>query len=107
MISTHILDTSLGKPASNVNVILEKQTGSDWIQIKSDTTNPDGRIRFECDPIAGNYRLTFDVVSYFKKQGLESFFLAIPVAFQIIDLNRTYHVPLLLNPFGFSTYRGS
>jgi hydroxyisourate hydrolase len=107
MISTHILDTSLGMPAKDVRVVLEKFDGSTWVVLFTDKTNIDGRIVFGTLAISGNYRLTFDTVEYFKKNNQDSFFLDTPVAFKITDTNRKYHVPLLLNPYGYSTYRGS
>lgn len=107
MISTHILDINLGMPAKDVIVTLEKLTGTLWSQVKQDRTNTDGRINFECPYENGQYRLTFDIENYFKKQNLNPFFLAVPVAFKITDVSRKYHVPLLLSPYGYSTYRGS
>lgn len=107
MISTHILDINIGTPAKDVQVILEKYNGSLWSLVKQDKTNSDGRIVFDCPFEAGQYRLSFQIEDYFKGQKLESFFLSIPVAFNITDTNRKYHVPLLLSPFGYSTYRGS
>lgn len=107
MISTHILDTSLGMPASDVRVVLEKFNGTLWAVLFSETTNADGRIAFKTESVAGEYRLTFDTVDYFKRNNQEAFFLNTPVAFKITDINRKYHVPLLLNPYGYSTYRGS
>lgn len=107
MMSTHVLDTSLGNPASGVQVQLEKQSGNDWTQLASETTNADGRIVFQCPYEAGTYRLIFQVDAYFKKNQIASFFTVIPVTFQITDTTRKYHVPLLLNPYGYSTYRGS
>jgi 5-hydroxyisourate hydrolase len=105
MISTHILDTTKGVPAAHVRVTLEKQTQDSWKEIGSDQTNSDGRIVYSCPPEAGVYRLTFHIEDYFK--GEESFFLNTPVVFKITNTNRKYHVPLLLNPYGYSTYRGS
>lgn len=107
MISTHILDTSLGNPAAQVKVSLERETGGSWKEISKQTTNADGRIAFNNAAESGTYRLVFDIESYFKAQGKEPFFLAVPVTFKITDVSRKYHVPLLLNPFGYSTYRGS
>lgn len=107
MISTHILDTSLGNPAANVPVILEKKSGGAWQTLATEKTNNDGRIVFSTSAEAGVYRLTFQVEEYFQKNNLKPFFLDAPVTFQITDTNRKYHVPLLLNPFGYSTYRGS
>lgn len=107
MISTHILDINLGTPAKDVNVTLEKLSGATWSAVKHDQTNADGRINFECPFEEGQYRLTFEIENYFKKQNLTPFFLAVPVAFSITDTKRKYHVPLLLSPYGYSTYRGS
>jgi 5-hydroxyisourate hydrolase len=107
MISTHILDTSLGQPAAGVSVQLEKAEGENWSSIGRETTNADGRISFQCPSEVGTYRLMFQVDPYFKSQQVASFFTQIPVLFRITDTKRKYHVPLLLNPFGYSTYRGS
>jgi 5-hydroxyisourate hydrolase len=107
MISTHILDTSLGKTAENVQVILEMKIGNSWKILFEDKTNSDGRVVFNVEKISGEYRLTFDIEEYFKNNKQESFFLNVPVAFKIIDVSRKYHVPLLLNPYGYSTYKGS
>jgi 5-hydroxyisourate hydrolase len=107
MISTHILDTSLGNPAAEVRVTLEKRVNHDWQEIDVNLTNADGRIVFNSPFAAGDYRLLFDVEEYFSKLKQESFFLRVPVVFKITDTTRKYHVPLLLNPYGYSTYRGS
>ena len=107
MISTHILDINLGSPAKDVFVTLEKQNSNQWNLVKKYKTNSDGRINFDCPFEPGQYRLTFQIEDYFKQQKQDSFFLAVPVAFQITDTTRKYHVPLLLSPFGYNTYRGS
>lgn len=107
MISTHILDTTLGLPAKNVRVVLEKYVGETWNILFIDHTNEDGRIAFPTEHTPGNYRLTFNTVEYFQKQNVDCFFLDTPVAFKITDIKRKYHVPLLLNPYSYSTYRGS
>ena len=107
MISTHILDTSLGFPAKEVSVTLEKEVNGKFTLLQKEKTNSDGRISFDCPYEPGTYRLTFDVVNYFREQGQDSFFQATPVSFKIKDTNRKYQVPLLLNPYGYSTYRGS
>ena len=119
MISTHVLDTSLGHPAQGIPVELAifegkqedtKKAESEtrhWRVIQSDVTNDDGRISFNCDAAAGTYRLKFKVEDYFKQQQLQAFFVVVPVIFSISDTSRRYHVPLLLNPFGYNTYRGS
>ena len=107
MISTHILDTSVGSPAANVKVTLEKRVNHDWQEIETSLTNTDGRIVFNSPYETGDYRLLFDVEEYFSKLKQESFFLKVPVVFKITNTERKYHVPLLLNPYGYSTYRGS
>ena len=107
MISTHILDTSAGNPAKDVRVSLEKRVDNEWIAVDSNFTNTDGRIVFNCPYEKGVYRLLFEIEEYFTKNGQKSFFLTTPVVFQIEDTARKYHVPLLLNPYGYSTYRGS
>lgn len=107
MISTHILDTSIGNPAAGVKVTLEKEVNGQWTILANAQTNDDGRHAFDIPFEPGNYRLQFYTTDYFKKSKQESFFLDTPVAFAINDTNRKYHVPLLLNPFGYSTYRGS
>lgn len=107
MISTHILDTSLGQPAANVEVELALYNNNDWQKVDYNTTNLDGRIVFNCQPQPGTYRLKFKIESYFSKNKIDAFFVVAPVVFKIVDVNRKYHIPLLLNPFGYSTYRGS
>jgi 5-hydroxyisourate hydrolase len=105
MITTHILDTSLGRPAESVGVRLQKKDGSQWKDISHGKTNADGRFSFEGEKSPGTYQIIFEIENYF--QGREFFFLNTPVVFKITDTQRKYHVPLLLNPFGYSTYRGS
>jgi 5-hydroxyisourate hydrolase len=107
MISTHVLDTSVGHPAAGISVELAKQSGEDWTHVDTDRTNDDGRIVFDCPAVAGTYRLLFHTGEYMKKHRTEGFFPSVPVIFTVHDTNRKYHVPLLLSPFGYSTYRGS
>lgn len=104
MISTHILDTTKGLAAKDVRVTLEKKE-KEWKELQTSLTNADGRIVFDCPKETGIYRLTFFVEDYFK--GQEHFFLNTPVVFEIKSTDRKYHVPLLLNPYGYSTYRGT
>ena len=111
-ISTHILDTSRGKPAAGVTVILEmKGKSGDWSKVASATTDPDGRINSlfpEGVPLEkGMYRLTFETASYFRSVQTESFYPYVQIAFEVKESSAHYHVPLLLSPFGYSTYRGS
>lgn len=105
MISTHILDTTKGTPAANVTVVLEKKTGEDWKFIASEKTNSDGRIVYDCPKETGDYRLTFYIEDYY--QGQDHFFLNTHIAFRVKSTDRKYHVPLIVNPFGLSSYRGS
>lgn len=107
MISTHILDTSIGFPAKDVSVELAKHDGDKWVDLSVQKTNSDGRISFDVPFEKGVYRLKFKTEDYFKRQGVEAFFPVSPVVFNITDTSRKYHIPLLLNPFGYSTYRGS
>ena len=107
MISTHVLDTTRGLPASGISVSLEKKTGDFWKSIAVEKTNADGRIVFNSAPESGTYRLHFQTAPYFQQNKVECFFPDVPVIFTITDTSRKYHVPLLLNPYGYSTYRGS
>ncbi len=107
MISTHILDLQTGQPAENVTVILEKENNTVWSVLSDQKTNSDGRIKFDVSTEAGVYRLQFKISDYLKANGSEPFFIEAPVTFEINDTTRNYHVPLLLSPYGYSTYRGS
>ena len=110
-ITTHILDTSKGKPAQQVQIILEKpnKDGS-WTVLGKGETNADGRLpgllSAETKLEPGVYRLVFDTASYFKAQGEKAFYPSVTITFETTDASH-YHVPLLLNPYGYSTYRGS
>jgi 5-hydroxyisourate hydrolase len=111
-ISTHILDTALGKPADAVNVILELQNPDEsWTTLSEAWTDDDGRVKpfflVETHLDAGTYRLVFDVESYYSRLDTDSFYPQVTVVFRIGDAQQHYHVPLLISPFGFSTYRGS
>lgn len=109
MISTHILDTSRGVTANGVRVQLTKYEiqNDSWTEISSELTNADGRIEFKCPAEPGVYRLKFEIGEYFKLNKIQPFFVIAPVVFRIDDTTRKYHIPLLLNPYGYSTYRGS
>jgi len=112
-ITTHVLDTSRGCPAGGIVVALEIQntvTGS-WKKLAIGTTNSDGRIpdllpeNFALQ--SGQYRLTFESGQYFRALGVQGFYPQVTVTFEIQDASQHFHVPLLLSPFGYSTYRGS
>ena len=106
-LSTHVLDTALGKPAQGIKVTLERADDL----IGSGTTDADGRVRDlhkkEAPLGEGNYQLTFYVAEYFSKTGRETLFPEIIVTCRVSGGDDHYHVPLLLSPFGYSTYRGS
>lgn len=103
-LSTHVLDTSLGKPAEGIRVTLLR---GDQV-VGEGTTDADGRARdFTSSLEAGDYRLRFEVHPYFRTTGREAFYRVITIDFVIRAAGEHYHVPLLLSPFGYSTYRGS
>jgi 5-hydroxyisourate hydrolase len=106
-LSTHVLDTALGRPAQGIRVTLEHEGKI----IGSGTTDADGRARDLQEKDArladGDYLLRFSVADYFSRNGRETFYPEIVVNFHITGGVEHYHVPLLLSPFGYSTYRGS
>jgi 5-hydroxyisourate hydrolase len=103
-ISTHVLDTARGRPAADVPVTLERAGGDGWEPAGDGRTDADGRVR-ELAPVqAGRYRLTFDTAAYL---GEEAFYPQVAVEFRVAEGEERYHVPLLLSPYGYSTYRGS
>ncbi len=110
-ITSHILDTSLGRPANDVPVSLHQQTGDSWLTLGSASTNEDGRISDfgTADTVlaAGVYKITFKLSEYYQRQQTKSFYPYAEVVFEISGDGQHYHVPLLLNPYGYSTYRGS
>ena len=111
-ITTHILDTSTGRPASGVEVVLDvHHDPAGWSELGRGETDADGRLRTLLTagaPLAaGLYRLTFHTRRYFERSGLQSFYPHVIVVFEVVVGEPHYHVPLLLSPFGYSTYRGS
>ena len=110
-ITTHVLDTSAGRPAAGVAVKLEVRMPDRWVTLAERTTDAVGRARdllaegSRLDP--GTYRLTFATGAYFAARGGSTFFPEATVTFEVKDGGQHYHVPLLLSPFGYSTYRGS
>jgi 5-hydroxyisourate hydrolase len=114
-LTTHILDTALGKPAAGITVVLFQQDAAEpvttgWRQIVIGTSDDDGRLsnllKKEDVLEQGVYKLRFETKEYFEKQGVMTFYPFVEISFTI-NLDEHYHVPLLLNPFGYSTYRGS
>lgn len=111
-ITTHVLDTSRGRPAAGVAISLEaRDDDGTWSFVGSGSTDDDGRLRTLIPSgvalEARVYRITFDTGRYFEKLGVEGFYPEASIVFQVRDPSQHFHVPLLLNPFGYSTYRGS
>jgi len=98
-ITTHVLDTARGKPAANLRITLRR--GDEVLY--DGTTDPDGRARLLPSAEPGTYALTFETGAY----NPDGFFPSVTIAFRITNAEQHYHVPLLLSPFGYSTYRGS
>ena len=112
-ITTHVLDTAQGRPAAGVAIVLERQDddGDGWTRLGDGKTDDDGRLRTLLKPDhalqPGTYRIEFDTGAYFAASGTKGFYPRVQVAFTITAPDEHYHVPLLLNPYGYSTYRGS
>ncbi len=111
-ITTHILDTALGCPAAGVALQLDKVDASgQWVTLASGTTNSDGRVAdlLPSDHVLqpGCYRMRFQTGGYFARNKSAGFYPYADVVFEITDTKSHYHIPLLLSPFGYSTYRGS
>ena len=118
-ITTHVLDTSLGRPAVGVPIHLYQQVkseqvdseGEKWEKLGCGITNSDGRIakllNREMPLPAGVYRMHFDIKSYFASAQQKTFYPYVDVVFELGDGGEHYHIPLLLSPYGYSTYRGS
>jgi 5-hydroxyisourate hydrolase len=110
MITTHVLDTAAGRPGKAISVELERADAGIWHGVGAGTTDDDGRLRTltQGGPVtAGVYRLRFHTGAYFAAQGQGGFFPVVEIQFTVSDGAQHYHVPLLLSPFGYSTYRGS
>ena len=110
-VSTHVLDTARGCPAEGVPVVLERNDEEKWQPVGRGTTDGSGRLKdlvpAAVDVKAGLYRLRFDTRAYFDRHRIRGFFPDVVVTFEILESGGHYHVPLLLSPFGYSTYRGS
>ena len=108
MITSHVLDTSMGKPAAGISAVLFSQANGQWAEIARAEANSDGRINewLSEEPAAGVYKIRFDTKNYFEKNSIASFYPFVEIVFEI-RANEHYHIPLLLSPFGYSTYRGS
>jgi 5-hydroxyisourate hydrolase len=110
-ITTHILDLSKGCPARGVSVVLERERPDGWHELGRGVTDSDGRVKTllgdDAELEAGSYRLEFETGEYFARDGIATFFRTVIIGFTITEPSEHYHVPLLLSPFGYSTYRGS
>lgn len=110
-ITTHVLDISLGRPAANVQVILEARAASgEWTVVGRGSTDGDGRLKdLAAGKVlsAGAHRLTFETGAYFALRKVDGLYPQVVVAFDVKDARDHYHIPLLLSPYGYSTYRGS
>ena len=109
-ITTHVLDTSTGIPGKNISIQLKKEKDHKWITIAQGITNADGRIS-DLLPASrkltnGNYQMVFNTGDYFTQNKVKGFYPTVEIQFTVFDQSH-YHVPLLINPFGYSTYRGS
>lgn len=109
-ITTHILNTTIGKPAEGITIILYRGENDEWLELKRGRTNEDGRIN---DLLAkdvllqkGIYKLRFETKDFFDKIQTPTFYPFVEIVFDI-QSSEHYHIPLLLNPFGYTTYRGS
>jgi len=110
-VSTHILDLAIGRPAGNVPVRLEKEEAAGWRMLASQRTDSDGRCSQLLpdgeDLSAGAYRVSFDIKSYCAAQKAEAFYPLVEVTFYVRRGETQFHLPLLLSPNGYTTYRGS
>jgi 5-hydroxyisourate hydrolase len=109
-ITTHVLDTSIGQPAQGVGIALEIETPHGWRELGHSKTNSDGRATelLSGEKLSeGKYRLRFHTGAYFSERTVSSFFPTVEITFLVRDPTQHYHVPLLLGPHGYTTYRGS
>jgi 5-hydroxyisourate hydrolase len=111
-ITTHILDTMLGKPGRGIAVVIEVDDGTGrWVELARGVTDADGRIAQFTPPLTplepGAYRVRFLVAAYFAALEIAAFYPEVDVIVQIDDPTQHYHIPLLLSPFSYTTYRGS
>ncbi len=110
-ISTHILDTTLGRPAAGVPVLLEQEIEGCWKALTFQNTDADGRVKQLLSPpmelIVGQYRISFETAKYFTAQNVDGLYPQVQITFLVRDSAAHYHIPLLLTANGYSTYRGS
>lgn len=110
MITTHVLDTALGRPGKAIAIELERADGASWQAVGSGHTDDDGRLRTltPAGPVEpGTYRIRFHTGPYLAAHHQGGFFPVVEIQFAVVDGAQHYHVPLLISPYGYSTYRGS
>jgi 5-hydroxyisourate hydrolase len=110
MITTHVLDTAAGRPGRGIAVDLERHHQGAWQPVGRGATDDDGRLRTLTPPgpvEPGTYRIRFATGAYLAANGQAGFFPVVEITFEVADGAQHYHVPLLLSPFGYATYRGS
>ena len=110
MITTHVLDTAIGTPGTAIDIELHRAEAAGWQPVGRGLTDDDGRLRTLTPqgPVEpGTYRIRFHTGPYFAARGTAGFFPVVEIQFTVVDGAQHYHVPLLLSPYGFSTYRGS
>jgi 5-hydroxyisourate hydrolase len=109
-ITTHVLDTAAGVPAKGIRITCAQLREGEFAEVAAGVTDADGRITDLLEPgslAAGTYRMTFEVGAYHEGHGMKGFYPEVSVTFDVEKTDEHYHVPLLLSPFGYSTYRGS
>jgi 5-hydroxyisourate hydrolase len=109
-ITTHVLDTAAGHPARGVAITLEIADGDGWREVGRGATDDDGRLKSLTDGHqleVATYRISFDTGAYYAGSGQSTFYPRVQVQFAVAAADQHYHVPILLSPFGFTTYRGS
>lgn len=110
MITTHVLDTAEGQPAAGMAVVLEIHRAADWVRLSSGRTDARGRLvamTENADAGPGLYRFTFDTGGYHRERNLKPFFPEVQVMFTVQESGEHLHVPLLLSPCGYTTYKGA
>lgn len=109
-LTTHVLDTASGTPAAGVALTLDQQRDGQWHRVSEGRTDSDGRCKTLLPPgglTAGSWRLTFQTAAYYQARGADCFYPYAEIAFTVTQPDQHHHVPLLLAPYGYSTYRGS
>jgi 5-hydroxyisourate hydrolase len=106
-LSTHVLDAMTGMPAQGVLVTVMQRVDDRWVRVANRRTDIDGRVRELSAPGVGVHRIGFDTAAYFAERGVRAFYPEVTITFEVVDAAAHHHVPLLLSPFAFSTYRGT